>query len=444
VVKVMRVLIFGAGYVGLSAGVILASTHEVTVLDIDTEKVELINKGISPIVEEGLDKRLKESIEGGHLRAVGPDYEFKPQDIVLICVGTPSNHDQSVNLDSFNAVINTIDKNFDSLCDGYLVIGQRSTIPPGTTRKLLLEKLVENHDESKFGLVFQPEFLREGHALHDLLNPSRIIIGGSDTRAMKIYREFVESVLKSEDIPIFEMSIESAEMCKYASNCFLATKISYANEMASIAEKISEIDIDDVYEGMVADPRICPSHLRPGLGYGGSCFPKDVKGMIAFGKQKGVPMHMLSSVEQVNEDTIDRLIGFLDNEDLSGRKIAILGITFKEGTDDFRESQSIKLMRKLKSKGAELLTHDPQANLEIVRDMYNLDFKIYQEIVDCTHEAEIIFLMTDWPEYKEIGLERLCAGIEPKYFIDARRSFVKSDIPKSIRYRALGSNMKPK
>ncbi|MDF1540662.1 MAG: UDP-glucose/GDP-mannose dehydrogenase family protein [Candidatus Thorarchaeota archaeon] len=435
----MKVAVFGAGYVGLSTAVVLAKKHSVTLIEIDETKIDLINNGTSPIAEKGLEPLLRDALERNSIKAVGLDEPLGSQDAVLICVNTPSGDDGSVNLEAVESVMSSIESRIDSLLDEYLLVAMRSTVPPGTTRFTVIERLSKNADTKKLGFIFQPEFLRQGFAIHDLLNPDRVIIGASDDDAYSKYEELTIQCLDKQDTKVLKMSIESAEMCKYASNSFLATKISFISELSSLAERIPHVNIDDVVLGMIQDHRISPSHLKPGLGYGGSCLPKDVSGLFTFGASKGVEMPLLKAVHFVNKQTTDRLLRLVDSLSLRGKKVAILGVAFKADTDDTRDSPSLPLIRRLSAEGAKVHAHDPLVNLEQTKNQLGLDFEIVYDISECTRDAFVTFIMTDWSVYKELGLNSIASNMSQKLVVDGRRMFVDIDVPDGIVYLPLGS-----
>ncbi|TXT54857.1 MAG: UDP-glucose 6-dehydrogenase [Candidatus Thorarchaeota archaeon] len=438
----MKITVYGAGYVGLTTAAVLSTHHDVTVIEIDERKVELINAGETPIAEPDLAPLLRDGISRGRLKAVGSDYKNSPQDAILICVNTPSSYDGSVDLKAVDSVMQSIETNFDGYVDDYVIIGMRSTVPPGTTRTYVIDRLQKQFDSTRFGVVFQPEFLRQGHAIYDLRYPDRVIIGASDQWVYNLYKDAILPCIKRENPPVIHMSIESAEMCKYASNSFLATKISFANEMASLAEKIPHVNIDDVMDGVVADHRICDSHLRPGLGFGGSCLPKDVSGLYHLGRQRELPMNLLESVQKVNRSTTDRLLSLvgIPLSELKGKKISILGMAFKADTDDIRDSPSIPLIQRLASYGGDIHVHDPVVNFKIVPNEIAQLFSVCDSIEDCTRDSYLAFLMTDWKEYRSIGLVKITENMREKYLVDGRRVFVNTEIPKNITYRAIGSS----
>jgi UDPglucose 6-dehydrogenase len=336
--------------------------------------------------------------------------------------------------------MNTIIEKSAKSLENHLLVGVRSTVLPGTTRSMVLNPLLETHSADNIGVVFQPEFLRQSYAIHDILFPSRIIIGASDEAASEKYLSLLLPCINHKEVPTLHMSMESAEMCKYVSNSFLATKVSFIGEMATLAEVIPNVDVDDVIGGMTADPRISPSHLRPGLGYGGSCLPKDVNGLIRFGQQQGVPMNLLQAVDTVNKQTINRLLLLIGDSDesLSKKQIAVLGLAFKAGTDDTRESQSLILVRRLLELDATVSVHDPLVNTQYtLRSLRGI--KVATSIESCTQDAEVTFIMTDWEEYRNAGLAKITEGMNRKFVIDGRRIFRPSEVPDDIIYRRLGT-----
>jgi len=429
----------------LTTAVVLAQHHDVTVVEIDSRKVNEINHGVAPFYEEGLEDLLNTARESGRLECISPDDHYGSHDFVIICVGTPPSPDGSVDLRFLSMAVDQIGSRFDELVDQYLVVAVRSTVPPGTTRGLVLEALARNHPTNVFGVVFNPEFMRQGRAIHDIQFPDRFILGASDKRASESYKQLYSSVFRGLDVPIMEMSLESAELCKYASNSFLATKVSFANEIASIAERIRYANVDDVLRGMVADRRICPSHLKAGLGFGGTCLPKDLLGLMTYGLKMGLKMNLLQAVARVNDDIIARLMHLIVSHipDLRGKKVAVLGLTFKSGTDDTRKSQSLDLIARLVSEGAEVWAHDPMANEYTIPREIRGSFTRANDVRKCTENASVCVLMTDWPVYREMGLEQLTTGMRSKIFIDGRRLFANARIPEDITYRCLGSYSGP-
>ncbi len=419
----------------------MSTAHEVTVVDIELEKIRSINEGKAPFKEEGMDILLREAIKNGNLKAVSPEELPEKQALVALCVGTPPTQHGTVDLSHLEAATKNVLEFLPSLIDEYLVIAVRSTAPPGTTRSLVLEPVRKSFSEEQVGVVFNPEFMRQGYAVEDVRNPDRTVIGSADSKSGKTYEDMLKPVLTDKNGQVLHMSLESAELCKYASNTFLATKISFANEMSRIAERLPTVDVDDVMDAVVADSRISPSHLRPGLGFGGTCLPKDLKGLIAFAQKLGVPTSLLEGVKTVNASTSMRLMNILDCEklDIKGKKVAVLGLTFKAGTDDTRESHSLHLIEELEKSGCDIWAHDPMVNEKSISPRIRAMFKRCHDVTECTKDAYAVFLMTDWPVYAEFGLDRIMANTNGKLFIDARRLFSNSSIPEGIQYRCLGS-----
>jgi UDPglucose 6-dehydrogenase len=251
----------------------------------------------------------------------------------------------------------------------------------------------------------------------------------------------VKSYIKRPDIPILTMSLESAELCKYASNSFLAAKISFTNEIASIAERNPHVNIDDVMQAVIADHRICPSHMKPGLGFGGSCLPKDLTGLASYSEESGLSTPLLHAIDMVNRDTITRLVALFQSSvgSLSGIKSAILGLAFKAGTDDARSSLSIDLIQALKELKSQVFVQDPVVGVEQLDPEVCESVTICNSVDECVEDAEVVFIMTDWPMYIEMGLEGITKGMKSKTVVDGRRMFAHAEIPDEIFYIALGS-----
>ncbi|MFX1484848.1 MAG: UDP-glucose dehydrogenase family protein [Promethearchaeota archaeon] len=437
----MRVMIIGSGYVGLCMGVVLAKAHEVTLVDIDKHKVDMINDGKSPIYETDIDEFLNNAIARGTLIAKTTDDTFEPQDVIMIAVGTPSAEDGSVNLEYFQNAVDWIFSRESELCNHeFCVICVKSTVPPETTTNLVQTRIDKSNLSNRLATVFNPEFLREGKAIQDSLNPDRIVIGTDNPRAAQTIQSMYESCIENESTFV-NLSRESAELCKYTSNCFLATKISFANEIANIAEKIPNADIEDVMYGVGLDSRISPLFFGSGAGYGGSCFPKDTLGLILFAERTyGVEVPILHAVDSVNKvrpkKLVDLLLECIPN--LSGKKIALLGLAFKPDTDDTRYSPTYKVIDLLHSEGADVWIHDPMMKkiLENVGPIPNI--KIAETIEHCLSEADGCILITDWSDYKSESLEQLLSPMKTKIFIDGRRVFAKQPPSDNIIYRTIG------
>ncbi len=406
----MNLAIIGTGYVGLVTGVCFAKLgHHVTCVDIDQEKIRKINNGVSPIFEEGLDNLLltnKDKI------AATADYSsaLQKSDITFLCVGTPSLKNGTIDLSYLKEAtkqIATILKNKNSW---HLVV-VKSTVLPGTTHNIVLP-LLEQYSGKKvgidIGLAMNPEFLKEGVAIKDFLEPDRIVIGSNDERSRITLRE----LYKNFSCPIVATSLSAAEMIKYASNAFLATKISFINEIGNLCKKLG-IDTYDVATGMGLDKRIGRPFLDSGIGWGGSCFPKDVDALIAWAKEIKEPTRIIESTKAVNTDQPLRLVEILKKHipKLKGKTIGVLGLAFKPNTDDIRESRAIPIIKELLRNGAHIKAYDPQA-------MDN--FKtLYPQIQYCSSASEVltadaILITTKWKEFTTLNYQG-------KIVIDGRR-----------------------
>ncbi len=437
----MRVLIIGSGYVGLPMSVLLAREHIVTLVDVDSAKVDMINRAESPIYEKDIDTLLRSAITQGVLKAKTPEDAFEQHDVVIIAVGTPSSNDGSINLDYLRIAIDWLFSRESELCNTeFCVICVKSTVPPGSTTSLVQNQIDENNLGSRMASVFNPEFLREGNAIQDILKPDRIVIGSDNKKATKVIRSLYESCIEATTV-YAEMSRESAELCKFVSNCFLATKISFSNEIANIAEKIPNADIEDIMHGVGLDGRISPSFFGSGAGYGGSCFPKDTLGLITLAeKTLTVEVPILRAVGIVNEIRPDRLVDLLLEciPDISGKKIGILGLAFKPDTDDTRNSPTYKVIELLNSKGAEIWLHDPMMERILEKKEMISNITVAGTLEECLAAADGCILVTDWSDYKKAGLDTLVKPMRSKIFVDGRRVFAKANHPEGIIYRTIG------
>jgi UDPglucose 6-dehydrogenase len=437
----MRILVIGAGYVGLSTGVFLSEKHEVLLLDVDPKKVSMINNGKSHIYEVGIDELLQKQVADNRLKALLPDDDVGRVDAVFVCVGTPSSNDGSVDLSQVEGAADFILARIEEMLDDYMVIIMKSTVPPGTTRKKILDKAEECGLDAKIGVVFCPEFLREGSALADIQNPDRIVIGCNKSREYDTVKRIYSQALGEGVGTFVETTLESAELCKYVSNSFLALKISFANEIANIAEMVNGVDIDQVMKCVGLDSRISPKFFGSGAGYGGSCFPKDTSGLRDFARKLNVDTPILRAANEVNQERPDRLVKMLEEMigNVSNRKIAVLGIAFKPGTDDTRYSPAINVINILKEKGANVYAHDPFVDrMDHVLDEVG-DATITGSIEECVLDSEGTILVTDWPIYKEMGIEKIMEYASYKSFVDGRRLFAGTIIPVEIDYRTTGT-----
>lgn len=432
----MRIMIIGAGYVGLSLGVVLSKEHNVTLVDIDTEMIDKINAGKSPIHEEGIANLLESAVSNGHLEASNTMTESDANDAILICVGTPSNNDGSVNLSNVEAAV----ENLPDPIGDYTTIALKSTVPPGTTRGLLLDRISTTPYSDRVGIAFNPEFLREGTAIRDVLNPERVVIGTEEDRTYQILRGMYADVVHNTPEYV-RTSIESAELCKYVANSFLATKISFANEWANLCEKIPNADIDEVMKAVSLDSRISGDFFGAGVGYGGSCFPKDVEGAIRFAESIFEDASILRAIQNVNASRAKRLLSILEEEisDTNSKKVAVLGLAFKPGTDDTRESPALQVVAMLSQRNARLCIHDPLADRMSLEHLHDSEITLTNDINTCMQNADACVLVTDWDIYKQIGLDGLTESMNNKVFIDGRRVFAEEEPPEDVVYRTMGT-----
>jgi len=407
----MNISIVGAGYVGLVTGACFAKLgNRVIILDIDKEKLERIKRGNPPIYEEGLDELLKNY---RHRIEVTQDYNYaiKESEITFICVGTPSKDDGSIDLSYVKDAARSIGIALREKKEWHLVV-VKSTVLPGTTTDVVLptiEKFSGKKAGKDFGIAMNPEFLREGKAVKDFLEPDRIVIGCYDERSKEVLRE----LYKDFNSPVLETSPSTAEMIKYASNAFLATKISFINEIGNICKRLG-IDTYEVADGMGLDKRIGRAFLDSGIGWGGSCFPKDTKALLRWVEEMGDDLKIVRSAVEVNEKQPLKIIDLLKKyvKNLKGIKIGVLGLAFKPGTDDIRESRSIPVVKKLIDEEAEVVAYDPQA-MDNFRKLFP-NLRYCKSAEDVLSECEIILILTNWDEFRGLNYSG-------KIVIDGRR-----------------------
>lgn len=429
----MNIVVAGTGYVGLVTGACLSEVgHNVTCVDIDRQKVELMKQGISPIYEPGLDELLERNYKENRLNFT-VDYKnaYKNADIVFIGVGTPERVDGSANLDYVFAVCKQIAQNVTKDC----LVVVKSTVPIGTNDKVE-EFLKENlaHD-IKIEVASNPEFLAQGTAVVDTLNASRIVIGVESRKA----EEKLRYVYERFEQPIVVTNRRSAEMIKYASNDFLALKISFMNEMANVCEIVGA-DIEDVAKGMSYDPRIGNKFLNAGLGYGGSCFPKDTKALHWLANDSGYEIKTIKATIEVNENQKYKLFRKAKQEfgSLKGMKVAVLGLTFKPGTDDLREAPSIPNVRRLLDEGAEIVAYDP-VGINNFKKLYPTEIDYVTSPEEALEGADMAFIFTEWNEIKSLDLNKYEELMNSAVIYDGRNCYDKHEVEKyNIDYYSVG------
>lgn len=444
----MKVSIVGTGYVGLVTGVCLAEKgHEVVCIDIDAEKIEKINRGVPPIHENGLEALLKKNIPS-RLRATDDlRGAVLASDMTLIAVGTPFDG-KRIDLTYIEKVSQQIGEALKDKTSYHLVV-VKSTVVPGTTDEVvlpLLEKASGKKAGKDFGVGMNPEFLTEGQAVQDFMHPDRIVLGGMDEKSIDTLAKLYEPYPQVDKL---RTNNKTAEMIKYSSNCLLATLISFSNEIGNLCAALGKIDVVDVMKGLHLAHYLSPilpngqrvpapinSFLAAGCGFGGSCLPKDVKALIAHGERAGVPMRLLDSVIQINQDQPKRVLMLLKKHfpSLKGIKIAILGLAFKPDTDDMRESPAIPIIKDLLAQGAQIKAHDPVANHEAKRYIDDDRVNYCDDLDQALSQVDAVVLVTRWDEYKKApGL--LAAMKSPPVFIDGRRMLDKRGIAK---YEGIG------
>lgn len=413
----MRISIIGTGYVGTVTGACFAHRgNEVTCVDIDPVRIEKINKGIPPIYEEGLDDLLKEHA-GKNLKATADyDYAIANTDISFICVPTPTDSSGKIDLRFIREASRSIGERLRKK-NSYHVVVVKSTVVPETTEKVvtpILEQAAGKIAGRDFGVGMNPEFLREGKAVHDFMNPDRIVVGADDPRAGEVIRKLYAGY----KCPLLTVDTKTAEMIKYVSNSFLATKISFSNEVGNICKRLG-IDTYQVMEGVGLDARISPHFLRSGLGFGGSCFPKDVKALVGKASEVDYEPILLKTVLEVNERQPAIALRLLKEHvpELKGRKIAVLGLAFKNDTDDIRESRAIPLIGMLLAEGASVAAYDPMASGHMKQVYPNIAY--CNTAGDALEGADACLIATEWEEFGRLGTE--FGRMKSRIVIDGRR-----------------------
>jgi len=422
----MKVTIFGSGYVGLVQAAVLSEVgHDVMCVDIDVDRVAALSQGFVPIYEPGLEGLIRASMRSGHLSFTSNAKRgVQHGDIIFIAVGTPPDEDGSADLTYVLNVASTIGRN---MMDNKIIVN-KSTVPVGTADKVtqvILGELTNRGAIIDFDVVSNPEFLKEGAAVQDCQKPDRIIIGTNSDRAASKMRELYEPFNRNHD-KIMRMDIRSAELTKYAANAMLATKISFMNEMANLAERLGA-DIEHVRQGIGSDPRIGYHFIYPGCGYGGSCFPKDVRALVKTSSEVGYSASILQSVEQVNnaqKQTLFQKLARVFNDELSGKTIALWGLSFKPETDDMREASSRTLIEALWQAGAKVVAYDPKASAEATR-IYgrrpNFSLAATKELA--TQQADALVIATEWKEFRSPNFDQLKNDLNYPVIIDGRNLY---------------------
>jgi UDPglucose 6-dehydrogenase len=415
----MNICIIGTGYVGLVTGACLAEFGmNLICVDNDRSKIELLKQGKVTIHEPGLEDLVLKNMKEGRLSfSTSIEEGVKSSLVIFIAVGTPSNDDGSADLKFVEEVVETIARHM----EGYKVIVMKSTVPVGTCRRL--KQLIENHQihPSPFDIVSNPEFQREGSAIEDFMRPDRVTIGAESEQAIAIMKD-IYSALYLIETPFVITSLETAEMIKYAANVFLATKVSFINEIANLCE-VMGADVRHVARAMGLDGRIGKKFLHPGPGYGGSCFPKDTRALSKMAQEKGYSFNILNAVIKVNDEQKKRMIQKIMGKvgDLKGKTIGILGLSFKPNTNDIRESSSIVIIQGLLAMGAKIKAFDPAAMEEAKAILPEIRYE--KDAYDVAEGADALVLATEWNQFRRLDLQRIKEQLKNPVFIDLRNVY---------------------
>ncbi len=438
----MKIAVVGTGYVGLVSGTCFAETGiEVTCIDIDNQKIENLKKGVMPIYEPGLEELVLRNTEKGRINFTTNISEgIKDCEAIFIAVGTPPGEDGSADLKYVLAVARAIGENMQN----YTVVVTKSTVPVGTSEKVkkaVAEALVKRDSSLEFDVASNPEFLKEGAAIDDFLKPDRIVVGIESKKAEDIMRKLYKPFLMNGH-PILFMDIRSSEMTKYAANSMLATKISFMNDVANLCELVGA-DVNMVRKGIGSDARIGHRFIYPGVGYGGSCFPKDVKALIRTAKEYGYEMQVLDAVESVNEKQKSVLFNKITHHfgnDLSGKTFAMWGLSFKPKTDDMREAPSLVIIDSILKAGGKVKAYDPVAIHEakkMIGDIITYTKDEYEALID----VDALLLVTEWPEFRSPNYTVMGKLMKTKLIFDGRNVYDVAEMKEiGFDYHCIGIN----
>jgi UDPglucose 6-dehydrogenase len=424
----VKIAVVGTGYVGLVSGTCLAeSGHVVVCSDISKEKIEMLNRGEVPIYEMGLKELIEKNVEEERLFfTTNVAQAIQDADVVFSAVGTPPDENHKADLKFVKAVAKTFAENL----NGYKVFVNKSTVPVGTGA--LVKEIIQKEGAKDFDVVSNPEFLREGAAVKDFLNPDRIIIGVESEKAKEIMGKIYAPFERNQS-PIMFTDLKSAELIKYASNSFLAMKISFINQVAGFCEKVGA-DVKQVAKGMGYDNRIGSRFLQAGIGYGGSCFPKDVDALIESGIETGHPFTILEEVRRVNKGlrtySVEKISKALKNN-LSGKKIAVWGLSFKPRTDDVREAPAVEIIQGLLEKGAKISAFDPEAMENFKHFNPELEIEYVKRSHEALKDADLLFLCTEWDEFRVPDFKKMQSLMKGKIIVDGRNIFKPEEVHKA-------------
>jgi len=437
-----KIAVVGSGYVGLVSGALLSDFgHHVICVDIDEKKIDALRSGVMPIFEPGLSNVVATNTYYKRL-SFSTDIKtaVENSDVIFIAVGTPPKDDGSADLQYVLAVA----KSIATYMNGYKIIVDKSTVPIGTGQKvkaMVQDILDERGVDHTFDVVANPEFLREGSAVYDFSHPDRVVIGSESERALDLMKD-VYRVLYLNETPFVETNIETAEMIKYASNAFLAMKITYINEVANLCEKVGA-NVQQVATAMGKDGRISPKYLHAGPGYGGSCFPKDTKAFAEIAKEHGEIFSLIETTIKANEKQKHKMVEKITNTmgDVNGKTIAVLGITFKPNTDDMREAPSLVILPELAKRGAKIKVFDPEGKKEGVWRFAEIaDSLTYcEDEYQAIENTDAIILITEWNQFRNLDFDRVKTITEGRYFFDLRNIYHRSRMEDmGFRYYGVG------
>jgi UDPglucose 6-dehydrogenase len=418
----VNVAVIGTGHVGLVTCVTFSSIgHDVIGTDVDAEKIELLTRGVSPFFEPGLDEALQSETAAGRLSfTVDAEAALGSADVVFICVGTPARADGEANLVAMERTASSIAR----YAPDDVVVVEKSTVPAGTADRVRLT-LEREGGRSRFHMASNPEFLREGSAMHDALEPDRIVIGVESDHGLDVLRKLYAPIIDS-GVPLIVTDIRTAELAKHASNAFLALKISFANALARVCER-ADADVAAVADIMGSDARIGRAFLDAGLGYGGYCFPKDVAALAALSERLGYRFPMLREVQRVNDEAVEAVAAKVRDGlwNLEGKRVALLGLAFKPDTDDIRFSPALALARSLLGAGAHVVGYDPRAALAAKEELPELE--LANDPYEAASRAHALVIGTDWKEFRDVDLETLREVMTYPLVIDGRNLLDRED-----------------
>ena len=433
----MKIAIVGTGRVGLVTGVSLASLgHDVVGVDANLETVELLQRGRCAFHEPGLQELLDEQLAAGRIRFTGSVLEALPTArVVFVCVGRPATADGDSSMTAVEAVARDIARH---ASNGIVVI-VKSTVPPGTCERIERTMRLEGPD-LRFDVAASPEFLREGHALQDTLHPDRIVVGASDDRAFRLVRRVFDGMLSAGCV-LIETDPRTAELAKLTSNAFLATKISFANAVARLCEGVGS-DVNGVVEIMGADPRIGPSYLRAGIGYGGYCLPKDLATLRRLAGRHGSGFDLLTEVAKVNDEAVTRVVAKIEDAlwNLEGKRIALFGLAFKAGTDDVRSAPPLILAKRLLDAGADVVGCDPMAAEAAKEEL--AEMRTLTDPYEAAEGAHCAVICTEWAQFRELDLPRLRGAMAYPVIVDGR-NLLQPEVAREAGFLYIGVGRRP-